>query len=181
MTGDVRLEADELLQARGLLALASDVGETFVGGSYHSDLMIWRDLDIYIRAPELSVAEYFEFGGRVAQLVDARSASFRDNWAGAVPDLPHGLYFGIKQGDPRRGAWKLDLWALDDADFERTRATARAFTARLTPESRAAILDIKAAYWVDPRYRDTVTSTMIYEAVLTAGVNTPEEFRRWLG
>ncbi|XVQ15039.1 hypothetical protein ACQP1W_21660 [Spirillospora sp. CA-255316] len=181
MTGDVRIEAEELLHERGLLALAGEVGETFVGGSYHSDLMTWRDLDIYIRAPELSVAAYFAFAGRVARLVDARKASFRDNRSGADPDLPAGLYFGVKQGDPRHGAWKLDLWALDGDSFDRTRARARAFAARLTAETRAAILRVKGAYWADPRYRDTITSTMIYDAVLRAGVKTPEQFEAWLG
>ncbi|MBO2465774.1 hypothetical protein [Actinomadura violacea] len=180
MSDGVRLEADELLHARGLLALADEVGETFVGGSYHSDLMTWRDLDIYLKAPEVDVAEYFAFGGRVAQRVGARKASFRDNRDGADTGLPPGLYLGLKQGDPRQGAWKFDLWAVDAATFEHIRSGAEAFVARLTPESRTAIIEIKAAYWADPRYRDTVTSAMIYEAVLAAGVSTPEQFEHWL-
>lgn len=181
MTDDVRLEADELLHARGLLALANQVGETFVGGSYHSGLMTWRDLDIYLKAPGVGVAEYFAFGGRVAHLVDARKASFRDNRDGDDAEVPPGLYFGLKQGDPRQGTWKLDLWAVDAVTFGRIRSEAEAFVAQLTPRSRTVIMAIKAAYWADPRYRDTVTSAMIYDAVLTAGVSTPEQFERWLG
>jgi hypothetical protein len=51
---------------------------------------------------------------------------------------------------------------------------------RLTAESRDAILQIKAKYWNDPRYRGTVTSAMIYEAVLDSGVRTVAEFETYL-
>ena len=52
--------------------------------------------------------------------------------------------------------------------------------ARLTPEKRSAILEIKEAYWRRPEYRDTITSDLIYCAVLANDVRTVGDFDRFL-
>jgi hypothetical protein len=51
---------------------------------------------------------------------------------------------------------------------------------RLTPENRATILMIKEAYWQRREYRDTITSDMIYRAVLDKSVRSVSDFARAL-
>jgi hypothetical protein len=50
---------------------------------------------------------------------------------------------------------------------------------RLAPDIREAILAIKHHYWNDPRYRTTITSAMIYRAVLDGGVRTVTDFEAY--
>jgi hypothetical protein len=49
--------------------------------------------------------------------------------------------------------------------------------ARLTPDIRRTIIEIKAAVWSDPGYRRTFHSQDVYEAVLQYGVTDVEAFR----
>ena len=51
---------------------------------------------------------------------------------------------------------------------------------RLTAENRSAIVGIKEAYWRRPEYRDTITSDLIYRAVLDNGVRTVDDFQHFV-
>lgn len=172
----IRHEAETVLHGQGLLAMAQRLGETFVGGSYLLDLMVWRDLDLYIKAPDVSISDFFSLGAEVTERFGAWKSFFTDNRAGD----PRGLYWGIRLGDPREGAWKFDIWAVDAARFDDVVQQAGKFVDRLTAESRDAILQIKEKYWDDPRYRGTITSATIYAAVIDSGVRTVAEFETYL-
>jgi len=172
----IRREGDTVLHERGLFAMARRLGETFVGGSYFFDLMVWRDLDLYIKAPDVSIGDFFSLGAAVTERFGAWKSFFTDNRACD----PSGLYWGIRLGDLRQGAWKFDIWAVDAARFDHTVLQAHQFVDRLTADSRDAILRIKAQYWDDPRYRGTITSAAIYEAVLDSGVRTVADFETYM-
>ncbi|GAA2405250.1 hypothetical protein GCM10010191_11330 [Actinomadura vinacea] len=187
----LRREADELLYDRGLLAMAERIGETFVAGSYFYDLMSWRDLDLYIDAPEVSIGDFFALGAELTErlggwksfFTDTRSRSHDGPGARENKDPRRrlrGLYWGVRLGDTRRGAWKFDIWAVDRATFELTVRQAHSFVQRLTERSRAAILRIKEPYWDGPRYPGTIRSWMVYEAVLDAGVGSIAEFEAYM-
>jgi hypothetical protein len=148
------------------------MGEVFVGGSYYYDLMGWRDLDIYIKAPTITVAEFFRLGAEITTKFSANKSYFTDSRR----QSPDGLYWGIRLGDIRAGAWKLDIWALVDADYQRHVEYAQGMVRLLTPETRNLILQIKQAYWHTAAYRDQVTSHRIYDAVLNQEVKSLEEF-----
>ena len=64
---DVRLrrEANALLTDGGLVALLAEYGTVHLSGSYALQLMTWRDLDIYMEAPNVSVDAYFDLGRRI--------------------------------------------------------------------------------------------------------------------
>jgi hypothetical protein len=51
--------------------------------------MVWRDLDLYLRQPELNVAQFFELGARLATLLHPHKRHFR-----AVPRTSIGRIFG---------------------------------------------------------------------------------------
>src|SRR5689334_11189147 len=166
----LRAEADALLTGTGLRDLLSRSGIVHVSGSYALRLMTWRDLDVYLEAPGMTVAGFFDLGGRIAGLLDPWKMSFTNNRAGLDAQCPPALYWGIRLGDVRKGAWKIDLWALDSAACRRTLESCDRIAARLTPESRHVILALKAELWQHPDYRGTITSMTIYDAVLEGGV-----------
>src|SRR5689334_13171051 len=174
---ELKSEADRLVSGCGLSDLLVAYPGWFIGGSYSYGLMCWRDLDIYVLDPEHNLKQCFEVGYELTQRLAAKKSRFTNNLGGE----PNGLYWGIKLGDERRGAWKLDLWFLDLAGYQQHAAYSASLRERLTPETRSAILAIKEAFWQQPSYRDTITSDLIYRAVLDRGIRAICDFKQFAG
>jgi hypothetical protein len=172
----LKQEADRLMAECHLADLLASYPDWFVGGSYNYDLMVWRDLDIYVLDLTHDLKVCFEVGLMLTERLPAWKSRFTNN----LGREPNGYYWGLKTGDERAGAWKLDVWFLDRAGFDAHRYYAAAMTERLTAETRAAIAAIKDSYWRRAEYRDTVTSEQIYRAVLDSGVRGVDEFEHWL-
>jgi hypothetical protein len=173
---ELKSEADVLIQRSRLPELLTGYAGWFVGGSYSYDLMCWRDLDIYVLDPHHELKRCFHIGYEVTKQLAAKKARFTNS----LGDEPNGLYWGIKLGDERQGAWKLDLWFLDAKGFEQHAQYSAEMRARLTRETRMAILEIKEGYWRRREYRDTITSELIYRAVLDAGIRSLSDFERYV-
>ena len=173
---ELKAEADLLIRRSRLPELLGGYAAWFLGGSYSYDLMCWRDLDIYVLDPHHDLKRCFDIGYEVTKHLEAKKARFTNN----VGDEPNGLYWGIKLGDERQGAWKLDLWFLDSEGYQEHAQYAANMRARLSRDTRTAILEIKEAYWRRREYRDTITSDLIYEAVLDAGIRGLPDFERYL-
>jgi hypothetical protein len=176
ITAQIKREADALLYEQGLLASVQALGPTFVGGSYAYNLLCWRDLDLYVLAPDVTLGQFFALGARITHQFAAHKAFFTDNRAHA----PAGLYWGIRLGDTRKGAWKFDIWALGEAEYTRTIHEAIALASQLTAQQREVIVALKLAYWNTPQYRDTITSALIYEAVVQHGVTSRDAFEQFV-
>lgn len=173
---ELKAEADVLVQRSSLPELLSGYSAWFVGGSYSYDLMCWRDLDVYVLDPHHDLKRCFDIGYEVTKHLAAKKARFTNN----IGDEPNGLYWGIKLGDERQGAWKLDLWFLDSKDYAQHAQYSESMRARLTAETTIAILQIKEAFWRRREYRDTITSDLIYRAVLDAGIRSLQDFEDYL-
>src|SRR5688500_3434662 len=154
---ELKAEADLLVQKCGLPELLATYPEWFIGGSYSYDLMCWRDLDIYILDPQHDLKRCFEVGYELTLRLAAKKSRFTNSVGGE----PNGLYWCIKLGNGRQGAWRVDVWLLDSAGYEQHAKYCDSMRERLTTESRPAILQSKEAYWRRPEYRDTVTSDLI--------------------
>jgi hypothetical protein len=172
---DLKTEADLLIRRCGLPELLVVYPGWFIGGSYSYDLMCWRDLDIYVLDVQHDLKRCFDVGYELTQRLAAKKSRFTNN----VGAEPNGFYWGIKLGDERQGAWKLDVWFLDQAGYEQHATYSANLRERLTPEHRSIILAIKEAYWRQPLYRATVTSDLIYRAVLDNDVRTISDFERF--
>jgi hypothetical protein len=173
---ELKVEADLLIQECRLPELLAVYPRWFVGGSYSYDLMCWRDLDVYVLDPQHDLKRCFEFAYELTRLLSAKKSRFTNN----VGSEPNGFYWGIKLGNERQGAWKLDAWFLDLVSYEQHANYSANMRERLTTENRLTILEIKEAYWRRPEYRDTITSDLIYRAVLDSGVRTVNDFERLL-
>jgi hypothetical protein len=173
---ELKTEADLLIRRCGLPELLAVYPGWFIGGSYSYDLMCWRDLDLYVLDLERDLKQCFAIGYELTARLGAQKSRFTNNVGGE----PSGFYWGIRLGDARQGAWKLDVWFLDQAGYEQHAAYSSAMREKLTTENRLIILAIKEAYWRRPEYRDTVTGDMIYRAVLDHGVKTINDFERFI-
>src|ERR1044072_911323 len=163
---ELKKEADQLVRRCGLPELLAAYPGWFIGGSYSYDLMCWRDLDIYILDPAHDLKRCFEVGYELTRRLGAKKSFFTNNVGGEAS----GLYWGIRLGDTRRGAWKMDVWFLDQASYQQHADYSTNMLKKLTTENRRIILTIKEVYWEQDSYRDTITSDMIYRAVFDKGV-----------
>src|SRR5207249_157623 len=100
----LRAEADEILDVKGLRPVLEEYAPISVVGSYALQLMTWRDLDILMDAPTITVPEFFELGQRVTTLLSAWKSFFTNN-RDHNNQFPRGLYWGIRLGDIKAGAW----------------------------------------------------------------------------
>ena|SRR2546425_752976 len=73
----LRAEADGLLEAWGLRSLLEDYAPIHLTGSYALGLMVWRDLDIVMDAPHITVAEFFALGNRITARLSPGKCSLR--------------------------------------------------------------------------------------------------------
>lgn len=176
----LRAEADALLQERGLQQLIEEYAPVHITGSYTLHLMVWRDLDLAMEAPTISVPEFFDLGKRITMLLSPLKMFFTNNRDHDGSRYPRGLYWGIRLGDVRRGAWKIDLWAFDSDECRAKVRECDALKRRLNDENRLTILRLKSQLWDTAQYRDTITSQDIYEAVLDGGVDTLDGFFKHL-
>jgi len=176
----LRAEAEELLERRGLLALLAGYGKPHVIGSCALELMAWRDLDISLDAADVSEAAWFELGGRLNELLHPAKMYFSNCRTAPREGLPRGLYWGVHLGDARKGAWKIDIWSMDEAACKEAVARCEELQERITPQARLAIIAIKSQCWQDPQYRRAYTSGDIYRAVLGEGVTGIKQFRAYL-
>jgi hypothetical protein len=175
---DLRAEAHSLLHNQGLLALLETFGDPRPHGSYTLDLMVWRDLDIYLIIENESLADFFLLGGQVASLLRPVRMSFRNELVARSPALPAGLYWGVHlAGDP---GWKIDIWAVSQAEYERHTAYESDLQKRLTDDSRRAIRYLKARFWQHPLYRQSFFARDIYDAVVYDEVIDPDAFVNYL-
>lgn len=177
----LRAEAELILYDRGVASLAGEYGQLHAGGSFALRLMTWRDLDLHLRAPALSVERFLDLGSRLGGILLPRKMSFTNQRDFPSTEPIAGLYWGIRTGDIRAGAWKIDLWALEPDVWENQIETERALASSLTEEHRTAILEIKSAIWNHPDYRKTIGSQDVYEAVRDGGARSVEEFWSHVG
>jgi hypothetical protein len=173
---ELKTEADSLIQTCRLPELLAFYASWLIGGSYSYDLMCWRDLDIYVLDPQHDLKRCFEIGYELTDRLAAKKSRFTNNIGGE----PNGLYWGIKLGDVRKDAWKLDIWFLDTESYDQHANYSARMRAQLTTENRSAILRIKEAYWRRTEYRDIVTGDLIYRAVFDNGARTVDDFELFL-
>jgi hypothetical protein len=180
----LRAEADGLLAASGLGAILHQAGYLPVG-SYTTRTMVWRDLD-FERMEEPSWARHWEVGSRFSATGWCVRLQCMDVYREASND--YGLYWGLRVAPPERTeparpgdptVWKLDVWTGREEEFAPSLAQRAVWNAALTEEARSHVLGLKEVLCQDPRYRRTLLSIHIYEAVLEHGVRGLETFREW--
>jgi hypothetical protein len=176
----IKEEADEILYQKGLMAIVKDYGIPHITGSYALELMTWRDLDIYLESPAITEADFFMLGRKIENALSPVKMSYRNEKIGKTEGLPCGLYWGIYMGNERKGAWKIDIWAMDAKECRQRLQFCDDLAARLTPGNRKKIMEIKSKCWTDPEYRRSYTSLDIYSAVLDKEIGNIEEFRIYI-
>jgi len=171
-------EATEILEVRRLRSTLEEYGRVVPHGSYALDLMVWRDLDLYL-VPSSSIEGrtwFFVLGSRIANLLGAHRMHFRDETVVQTEGLPKGLYWGVHVPGLAGTAWKIDIWAVENRELNRLLEYQSWVAEKLSPDSRKMILQIKAVVHKHPEYRRSFGAKDIYEAVLNGRASNADEF-----
>jgi len=179
----LQMEAAALLDELDQAGTFTDIGPLEVTGSYISNLMCWRDLDVgLLVGPDYGPRDVLQLISRFLQLPGVVGFDYRDERAersptGLVKEERYHVPFQIARG---AGIWRLDLslWLHDL--HENVTAWHEALRDSITDEQRAAVLRIKDVWFRLPSYPDQVGGFEIYTVVIDDGVRKPEQFRRWL-
>ena len=172
-------EAQVLLFQDGLLATIQRFGPTFISGSVALNLMVRRDIDIYVRlSNDLDITTFFAIGAAITQQLQVLKASYSNHFIRNFPGFDHGLFWGI-QLNHQGQKWKLDLWGHGPHHFDEHCAQFEQLRETLKTLDQVTILRIKDALRDGDGYRYGVSGNDIYTAVLTANVRTTEQFCDW--
>jgi hypothetical protein len=179
----LQTEAAELLDELDRSGIFADLGALAVTGSYISGLMCWRDLDVgLLVGADYSPADVMQLVSRVMELPGVIGFDYRDERGGRSPtgqakEERYHLPFLFERGD---SIWRVDLTLWLHDPHENVAAWHRSLRELITPGQRAAVLRIKDVWYRQPSYPDRVGGFEIYTAVISDGIRTPEQFRRWL-
>jgi hypothetical protein len=176
----LHVEADDILDKKGLRKILNQYGIVHITGSYALGLMTWRDLDIYLETENLTEQKFFELGKDIAFLLQPVKMSFRNERIAQTKGLPVGLYWGVYLGDEKKGSWKIDVWGLSSQECKERLRFCDQIAERLTRDSKMKILEIKSRCWMDPLYRKFYSSNDIYTAVLEKHVHNLDSFKIYL-
>ena len=171
-------EAQSVLTELNVIELLSAGGVVRQTGSTVLGLMVWRDIDLQVSSPGLSIERAFEIMHPLLTHPYTRQVRYLHQSAHFKLDgLDERYFFMLYYEGPGQAEWKLDIsfW-LDEG--VRPEPLHDAIERELTPETRLTILRIKDVWYQLPAYRVEVFSTDIYDAVLHHGVRTLSEFDR---
>ena len=92
----LQAEANELLQAGGLLRRVEAFGEVRVGGSAALGLMMRREVDLYLKLDdEGDAARFFSVGADLVGAYAVVKASYSNHFTRGLPGFSAGLFWGI--------------------------------------------------------------------------------------
>jgi hypothetical protein len=160
--GDLQRDAATVVRELGLVEMLGRAGRVLQLGSAVTGLMVWRDVDFGVEAPGLTADAAWE----TMRPVLRRCSSL--HYANDHEERRHYFVLRIER-------WKVDvsLWfagvppAVDAFQAE--------LPARLTQDSRLAILRLKDSWHRLPHYPEIVSAWEIYDAVLNHEVRTLDE------
>ena len=181
---DLHAEAKRIIEDLGIISILKKISEPSIIGSAKNGLMVWPDIDIQAYMDELDINKVLDLLREFALVPTIQKVQFsnfrelrRDHLKSKMR-LPHGYYVGLRSVQPS-GEWKIDIWfgergtPINDYELPDSK--------ELTKEQRLAILKLKKT-WLSKEggYRDGVTSTDFYKAVLERGIRTEKEFKDYI-
>jgi hypothetical protein len=176
-------EAAALIDELDRSEVFSEIGQLEVTGSYISNLMCWRDLDVgLLVGADYSPRDVLHLISRIIiELPGVVGFDYRDERGdrsptGLVKEERYHLPFLLDRGG---NMWRVDLTLWLHDIHENVTVWHRELRNKITDEQRAAALRIKDVWFRLPSYPDQIGGFEIYTAVID-GVRTPEEFHRWL-
>lgn len=171
---NLRKEVDDILYQKGVLKLLEEYGEVHLTGSYILKTMYKKDIDISMFNPDLSVPQFYELGGRLAEILNSQGGFYRNTKVQFVKNRPsESLYWGFQFDD-----WKMDLWVIPKDHLEESIEYSDKIIKNMTEDKRKLILEIKNK--AGSNYNKKYSSRELYSAIFNEGIKSIDEFELFL-
>ncbi len=175
-------EAQVVVKELNLVRLLSNAGLVRLHGSSVLGLMTWRDIDVGVSSPRVSIERVYEVMMPLLTHPHVKQVRYINeggsfNSTGLSRDERY--FFMVLYDSGAESDWKIDIsfWLDEGVHSEPIHDMVEQ---KLTSETRLAILRIKDVWWKQPSYRQEVSSVDIYDAVLQHGVRALDEFDQYL-
>jgi len=176
----IQKEAQQILQTLDLKPLLSKYGEFKIVGSMSYKLMTWRDIDMdVVFDHDPTDTEFWEILQELFKNKKIRLFMFVDDREIVTRNRPKSMYIGLKYEDDKKEIWKIDI-RLINKKYVATDEIEKLINAKLTPEKKQIILEIKSAVDDNPKYHKDFQSVDIYQAVLENEVRDLQHFQEYL-
>jgi hypothetical protein len=172
-------EADNLLYRKNLLENIQKTGQTCISGSYTFNLMVHRDIDIYVQLNiDQDIFRFFSIGKTITDNYEVHKASYSNHFIRHFPGFDHGLYWGILLKS-QENIWKIDLWGYGPDYYHEHCVQIQELHKELDKCDRINILRIKDDLWDGDRYRNGTNAYEIYLSVISSKVSSTDQFLAW--
>ncbi len=169
----IRVEADEFLNQLGILDYLKMHGKLTITGSYASNIMIKRDIDIYVtRDIDFTIEEFVEIFKEIflAKITPGIHCGNETDFTNPRRSFPKGFYMGIKNRYNGK-KWKIDIWFMHKDELNTVKYIN--LNDKINDENRELILSVKK-YVMDNNL--DFSSVQIYDAIFIDKIKTLEEF-----
>ncbi|ERJ12130.1 hypothetical protein [Haloplasma contractile] len=174
----LKQEADTFLYDMGLKKMLSCFGDVQITGSYALDLMVWRDLDIFVDISKVSQRDIYQFANEIFE-------QFKPIWFETKNTFeeetgcPKGYFVGFETLLNNQ-LWNFDIWFTNIAHIEENENYINDIRDLMTEPAREIIIDIKAKVHKHPQYGTEFFSIDVYQSVINEEIKTLNEFKEWL-
>lgn len=172
-------EGNNILEKLQLLQFLSKYGKPIITGSLATGLMTWRDIDIELVDETKLSQNIFDTVSYLFGIDNIKNIQLNNNIGGRIrANNPDGLYLGFQYQDQE--LWKIDIWFIHNEKQHSGKDDVLWLKNNIDEEKRKSILIIKNQIAVHPKYRKTIFSTDIYDAVLKENIMSYEGFIEYI-
>lgn len=173
-------EGNSILKKLQLLQFLSKYGKPIIAGSLATGLMTWRYIDIELVDETKLSQNLFDTVSYLFEIDNIKNIQLNNNIGGRIrANNPDGLYLGFQYQQDQE-LWKIDIWFIHNEKQHSGKDDVEWFKNNIDEEKRKSILIIKNQMAVHPKYRKTIFSTDIYDAVLKENVTDYDGFIEYI-
>lgn len=167
-------EANIILNELDLLKYISKLGETFITGSLFLELMVWRDLDLYVDYENVNMSKIYDLIPEICKTFKPFWCEFKDT-TDFNDGSPKGYFLGFETKVIKNEVWNIDIWFINKNEITNSNAYMQKLKQSLTSDNKLKILDIKSKVYKDYMSKN-ISSLDVYESVINSNIQNEEEF-----
>jgi len=174
----LKKEADVFLYELGLHEFIKKHGDYYIAGSYDYDLMVWRDLDLYVSSSKVSLSSIYD-------LISEINKAFKPFWfmgkQDTASDSSDCYFIGFETKILNNVVWNFDIWFFSEYELDKQRNYTKWLKDGLNknPEYQKIILEIKSDIYKNSDYGSKYFSIDLYKSVIEGNVKNSDEFYAW--
>ncbi len=177
-SNEIRQEAKTFYQLH-LKNILESYGEVILTGSYELDLMVWRDLDIYMDVKNINQMDIYELSTKIFHAYRPLWFETKDTF-NEESGCPKGYFIGFESKIFNEQMWNVDIWFTDRNYINKHQLYMREIKKHLDDNVRKIILNLKKELIKLPVYGHQILSVDIYQAVLYHGIKDMKSFKKWV-